>query len=284
MDVTSAALLDELRRIPERHLATERAELALIQAGRVAGLSWSQIAQALGLRSRQAAEQRLRRLASRVSEVSRSAASDTRPVPVFAHPTGTRWRILSAAATVLMERGYASSRMTDIARVAHVQASSIYHYFSSKEDLVAEVLRYGVQVAHRHVRAVLDELPADAAAAARLDAAMAAHLAAMLELNAVARSHPHVYAQSPATVREQLRPYRHAYGQLWAGVVGQARAAGVLRIDVDEFVQRLFLVNSLEAVNQWIARSHLSHAELSKVVRRMLLEGVGTSTPSRASQ
>ncbi|MDQ4117123.1 MAG: hypothetical protein M3235_09180, partial [Actinomycetota bacterium] len=65
-----------------------------------------------------------------------------------------------------------------------------------------------------------------------------------------------------------------AYGNLWARVVRQARDAGVLRSDIDEFVLRLFLVNSLEAVNQWSTRSHLPYRELSRVVRRMLMEGV----------
>ncbi len=274
MDTANTGLIEELRRARERRTSVEHAELAAIQAARSAGLSWSRIAEALGLRSRQAAEQRLSRLLDRAVHVPAETRADTHRPAVPAAPTGTRGRIILAAATVLTERGYVSSRMADIAEIARLKPGSIYHYFASKDDLVAEVLRYGVQVTHRHVQAVLDDLPADAPALARIDAAMSAHVVAVVELNAVARAHPHVYAQVPAAVREQLRPYRRAYGDLWARVVRQARDAGVLRSDIDEFVLRLFLVNSLEAVNQWSTRSHLPYRELSRVVRRMLMEGV----------
>ena len=210
MDAGRTALLDELRRVRDRQIAAEHAELALIQAARAGGLSWPQIADGLGLRSRQAAEQRLKRLLSRVlDQPQQRRSAPPKPVPVAA-PTGTRGRIMVAAAAVLTERGYASSRMVDIAAAARVGPGSIYHYFASKDDLVAEVLRYGVQATHRHVQSVLDGLPSSASALARLDAAMSAHVDAVVELSAVARAHPHVYAQAPAGVREQLRPFRPA--------------------------------------------------------------------------
>lgn len=275
MDATQQALLDELRRIPVRHAAADQAELALIQAARSAGLSWSQVADALRLATRQAAEQRQRRLLQRVrSEVADADPPAPAGVMQSTRSGATHWRIVEAAARVLAERGYVSSRMSDIVATARLKAASLYHYFASKDDLVAEVLRYGVHVTHHHVRSVLDELPQYASAATRLDAAMMAHMRAVLELNAVGRAHPHVYAQAPDSVRQQVRPSRRAYGALWEQVIDDAVQAGVLRTDVDVFVLRLFLVNSLEAVNQWFTRSHIAPGELSRLVRRMLMEGV----------
>jgi hypothetical protein len=61
--------LDELRKIPTARQRLDAQELALIDRARRAGATWSEIAGALGLASRQAAEQRRLRLATAVQPV-----------------------------------------------------------------------------------------------------------------------------------------------------------------------------------------------------------------------
>jgi hypothetical protein len=56
--------LDELRSVPQARAQLDARELALIDGARRAGAPWSEIAAALGLSSRQAAEQRRLRLSS----------------------------------------------------------------------------------------------------------------------------------------------------------------------------------------------------------------------------
>ncbi|MEU4236639.1 hypothetical protein [Actinoplanes sp. NPDC026619] len=63
--------LGELRAIPERRARLDAEELALIDAARRAGSTWAEIASALGLASRQAAEQRRLRLVTAVRPVRR---------------------------------------------------------------------------------------------------------------------------------------------------------------------------------------------------------------------
>ena len=52
----------------------------------------------------------------------------------------TRERILDAAAHVLSRKGYAGTRLTDVADQAGLQAPAIYYYFPSREDLIEEVM------------------------------------------------------------------------------------------------------------------------------------------------
>ncbi|MGC9666552.1 hypothetical protein ACNTMW_08325 [Planosporangium sp. 12N6] len=59
---TSAELADGLAAVPTLRGALDSIERDLIDAARAGGLSWTEIASALGLRSRQAAEQRRLRL------------------------------------------------------------------------------------------------------------------------------------------------------------------------------------------------------------------------------
>ena len=64
----------------------------------------------------------------------------------------TRQRILDAAAKVFREQGYANARLADIAELADMQTGSLYYHFDGREDLVAEILRLGVETSWQHVR------------------------------------------------------------------------------------------------------------------------------------
>ncbi|GIE96840.1 hypothetical protein [Paractinoplanes rishiriensis] len=61
--------LGELRKIPAARQRLDAEELALIDRCRRAGATWAEVAEALGLASRQAAEQRRLRLATAVQPV-----------------------------------------------------------------------------------------------------------------------------------------------------------------------------------------------------------------------
>lgn len=53
-----------------------------------------------------------------------------------------RQEILEAARQVFVDKGYAAATMQDIANVAGVATGSIYRYFESKADLIAEVVEH----------------------------------------------------------------------------------------------------------------------------------------------
>jgi AcrR family transcriptional regulator len=57
-------------------------------------------------------------------------------------------QILSAAAEVLSERGYANSRVVDIANTAGTSPAAILYWFDGKDGLLAEALRLREQEFH----------------------------------------------------------------------------------------------------------------------------------------
>ncbi|MFQ5530111.1 MAG: TetR/AcrR family transcriptional regulator [Gemmatimonadota bacterium] len=57
-------------------------------------------------------------------------------------PTDTKDRILEAAARLFAERGYHATGVAGILRVAGVKSGSLYHFFSSKEDLLVAVMQH----------------------------------------------------------------------------------------------------------------------------------------------
>ncbi len=57
------------------------------------------------------------------------------------HATSRREELLQLAATMFAERGLRATTVRDIADGAGILSGSLYHHFSSKEEMVDEVLR-----------------------------------------------------------------------------------------------------------------------------------------------
>lgn len=174
-----------------------------------------------------------------------------------------------------MERGYAATRLSDIAELAGLQAGSLYYHFGNKEALVEEVVRYGVQFTHAHVRAATEQLPDDATPGEKLAAAVDAHLEAMLEIGDFGPAHVRTFAQLPPDMQERIRPMRRAFGRFWGELVDNAIASGEIRDDIDPYLMRLFITNSLERVPEWQLRTRMSASELSEVMMKAMFEGLG---------
>src|ERR1700676_3971408 len=88
----------------------------------------------------------------------------------------TRARILDAAAYVLSIKGYAGTRLSDVAEYAEIQAPAIYYYFGSRDDLIEEVMFCGIADMRKHLLEVLDALPRESSPLDRIMAAVEAHL------------------------------------------------------------------------------------------------------------
>jgi AcrR family transcriptional regulator len=188
---------------------------------------------------------------------------------------------MNAAARVLLDRGYAGTRLADIADEAGLQAGSLYYHFDSKEKLVEEVLRYGVQFAHAHVRATVEELPESATPGERLEAAVRGFLEATLELGDMSPAHIRTFHQLPPDIQERLRPVRRAFGRFWEELVDAAISAGDVRGDIDPYILRVFIINALERVSDIRPRSRRAASELSATMRTLIFDGIGNAaTPS----
>jgi AcrR family transcriptional regulator len=64
---------------------------------------------------------------------------------------GSRYAILEAAAQCFMDRGYAATSIDDVARRLSATKGRIYHHYSSKSDLFADVFRFGMEMNYRAI-------------------------------------------------------------------------------------------------------------------------------------
>lgn len=67
------------------------------------------------------------------------------PEPITRRGKVTKGRIVELAAALMYERGVSATSIEDILAASGTGKSQLYHYFSSKEELVAEVLRHQLQ-------------------------------------------------------------------------------------------------------------------------------------------
>ena len=138
----------------------------------------------------------------------------------------TRREILNAAARFLRLHGYHATTLRDIAAAAGMKAGSIYYHFASKEEIVAAVMNDGVDHVLEAVQAALRSLPQTADARRKLEAAIHAHLSALLEYGDYTSAGLKAYGDAPEAVRQSARSHRRRYEALWAKLVDELMHAG----------------------------------------------------------
>jgi TetR/AcrR family transcriptional regulator, cholesterol catabolism regulator len=176
---------------------------------------------------------------------------DAAPDEVLSKSERTRSRILDAAAHVLSVKGYAGTRLTDVAEYAQLQAPAIYYYFASREDLIEEVMYAGIAAMRTHLQSALDALPPTTTAMDKIMAAVEAHLRHQLELSDYASATIRNAGQIPERLRARQLKEDAAYGRIWRRLFDDARADGELRDDLDTRIAQLLVIGALNWSTEW---------------------------------
>ena len=163
----------------------------------------------------------------------------------------TRVRILDAAAQVLSSKGFAGTRLADVAEVAELQAPAIYYYFGSREELIEEVMYRGIAELRKHVRDALDALPPETAPLDRIMAATEAHLRHELEISDYATASIRNSGQIPQRLRTRQLKEEAGYGRIWRRLFDNALADGQIRADLDPRYAQLLVLGALNWTAEW---------------------------------
>lgn len=161
-----------------------------------------------------------------------------------------RRAILDAAAWLFSTRGYASTSLRDIAQAAGMKAGSLYYHFSSKDEIVADVIELGIRSVADEVNRELEIARSDSPSE-RLRVAMRGHLHALLAQHAYASANIRIYSELPQKLRARTRAARGRYDNLWRRLIADCAAAGELRDGVDPNVLRLLLIGAMNGALEW---------------------------------
>ncbi|OCC23021.1 hypothetical protein MB02_14440 [Croceicoccus estronivorus] len=180
---------------------------------------------------------------------------------------------------MFQEKGYAQTRLSDIARKAETQAGSIYYHFASREAIVAEVLEVANARTVECVRERLDRLPPDASVRDRIEAAVQGHLGLVLSGDPFTRAHMRIFDQIPKNIRDHFLGVLDEYADVWRTLFEDARKAGQFRSDIDLSVARLLLLGMLNWAVEWYRPGRLSVEQIGHQVTALFLDGI--SAPER---
>ena len=185
----------------------------------------------------------------------------------------TRERILDAAAVAFRERGFAATRLSDIAERAQLQTPSLYYHFASKEELIEEVLALGVVKTWEHVKARVAEVDPDDHLG-KLRAAIHAHVEMVLETGNYSAANLRLYGQMPLEIRQRLQRIQRKVGRYWADLLTEAAAAGAIRSDLDLSAIRMLLLGALNWAVEWYRPGELSPEQLADQASELVLGGL----------
>lgn len=163
----------------------------------------------------------------------------------------TRVRILDAAAQVLSAKGYAGMRLGDVAEVAELQAPAIYYYFSSREDLIEEVMWVGMADMREFLLTSLERASEEATAMDRIMVAVDAHLRHELEISDYATAAIRNSGQVPDKIRERQRIEEKKYGAIWRSLIQALAQEGGLREDLDPYVAQMLVMGTVNWSAEW---------------------------------
>ncbi|NDJ75214.1 MAG: TetR/AcrR family transcriptional regulator [Chloroflexi bacterium] len=167
-----------------------------------------------------------------------------KPAEQTVHPEA----IVRAAADVFYRKGYHGATMADIAREVNLTAGSLYHHFSSKEQLLGAVLETGFAAITCAVQQVAESgaPPAD-----QLRQVIHLHITSEIEHADIAAALIfEIRALSDSALRASFVRQRDALEALYRQIVTHGIAAGDFRpVDVGVFVKTLF--GALNWVSLW---------------------------------
>lgn len=207
-----------------------------------------------------------------------SAADKTKPEPGRVKKSdATRERIVASAAKIFAERGYAHTRLTDIAKAAKFHAGGIYYYFDSREDLVEEVLRRSTRRAMTAVQAALEALPKDATTEQRIRAATIAQIEEVYSRNYYTAAFNKIYPQVPDSVRKRHHKLLHEFFDIWRQILQRGQTAGEVRTDVDLGVIRLTIAGAIQWIVEWVDPKESSPEVLGEQMSKLLYSAVAAS-------
>jgi AcrR family transcriptional regulator len=176
--------------------------------------------------------------------------------------------LLDCAAQLFRQKGYERTTVRDIAAEVGIQSGSIFHHFSTKEDILkavmSEALVYFTQRLGEAIEAA--ESPAEkllACIRSELEFTVADDTGAVMSVLITE------WRCLSAEHQKSILEYRAVYEQLWMDVLNAAASAGLIEGDV--FILRRMLAGGIHWTTTWFhPDGKMSIEALAKETLRMI--------------
>jgi TetR/AcrR family transcriptional regulator, cholesterol catabolism regulator len=184
--------------------------------------------------------------------------------------SGTREQILSVSAGLFARHGITGTTMRAIAGGCSIKAASLYHYFDSKDEIVAAIMtRSSASIVARHDGIRAAGLPPRE----RVEALVRATLENFRDHPEAAR----MFYENPAYVADapllqRVRDEARENDALWVQTIDDAIGAGALRDDIDPARMKVLLRSMMRSISRDIDPTRMGDVTDDAVA--LLLTGV----------
>ncbi len=185
-------------------------------------------------------------------------------------------RILDAAVAVFADKGFFSSRISDIADRADVADGTVYLYFKNKEEILMTAINTAFDAFMRHARTEVEKLPGPAERLRRL---AFLHLDALGSNRNLAVVFQMELRQSTRFLAEFSHHHMVEYLGLVRSAIAEGQANGIFRRDLpDKIAANCFFGALDEMVTSWVLSGHEYRlSNVAEPVVDILLTGMQSS-------
>jgi AcrR family transcriptional regulator len=167
----------------------------------------------------------------------------------------SREAILESAAQVFRQKGFHGASMAEIAEAVQLQKASLYHHFSSKQEILLELLDRALEmVTERMLQVMAQDVPADE----KLRLAMRSYLKTLSEQGDLVSVMLLEHRSLDPEYRSRHIPNRDRFENMWRDLIRQGVQAGVFACDNIPLT-----VRGLMGVMNWTITWYRPSGELS---------------------
>jgi TetR/AcrR family transcriptional regulator, cholesterol catabolism regulator len=209
-------------------------------------------------------------------------ATESAPVAPIRRGGTRRAEIVALASRLFRERGYHGVGMRGIAEAANMQAASLYHHFTNKEELLLEA----IFVVDRDL--IVEQLPlldASGSYADRLSRLVRAHVLHIgTHRNAWWVAARELRALSPERF-DAVQAYRRRYQHRIAEFIAEGVRAGEFECD-DSALTTIAILDMVNGLNEWFSPAgrlgieELGDRYAAMVLRQLLPRAPGPAVPA----
>jgi AcrR family transcriptional regulator len=186
--------------------------------------------------------------------------------------------LIALAAEMFAERGYKGTTVRDIADRANILSGSLYHHFSSKEDILDAILSSYLTWMLGRYDAILAEGLGPRVTVEKL---IHVSIVSVDERRAAIVIYQNEAQQLIGNERfEYLREASARIRSTWVGALRRGAQSGELRPDIDATLVYRFIRDSIWTIARWYRPDGPETAdEIAAQFQRLVLDGVAARAP-----
>lgn len=195
------------------------------------------------------------------------------PVKPFADLSSSpkRAEICRTAARIFRAQGFDATSVSDIARALGITKAGLYHYFTSKEALLLEIMMFGLDCVEAEVlapaRAIVD--PEE-----RLRQIVTRHARISTRAQGAIASLTDETRALPPAARKKVKQLQRHYFDVVRGTLAELEQAGRLR-DVDLTVAAFSVIGMILWLPRWFRQGgRLTSEQAAVEISNMVLAGL----------